>query len=126
LHGQDRRQRSSCRTRRSLAVTGCWYWLRILPYGGCTGSTLPTRVENPAGPPEGAGAARHLLEAVVTECAIADHGLIGDLHTAAWVDPVGSVNWFCCRGLIHPACSARLGAGPGRRAGRRRAVRAGC
>lgn len=32
----------------------------------------------------------------MTEAAISDHGLIGDLQTAALIGRTGSVNWFCC------------------------------
>lgn len=31
----------------------------------------------------------------MAEAAIADHGIIGDLHTAAPVSTDGSVDWFC-------------------------------
>jgi len=29
---------------------------------------------------------------------ISDHGLIGDLQTAALVTTDGAINWFCCPG----------------------------
>jgi GH15 family glucan-1,4-alpha-glucosidase len=34
----------------------------------------------------------------MTEVAIADHGLIGDLQTTALVSTDGSVDWFCLSG----------------------------
>ena len=37
---------------------------------------------------------------------IEDHGLIGDLQTAALVTTDGSIDWFCCPGSTRPACSA--------------------
>jgi hypothetical protein len=38
---------------------------------------------------------------------ISDHGLIGDLQTAALVTTDGAVNWFCCRALTRRASSGR-------------------
>ena len=37
--------------------------------------------------------------------AIDDHGLIGDLQTAALVSTDGTIDWFCAPGSIHPASS---------------------
>jgi hypothetical protein len=36
---------------------------------------------------------------------IADHGLIGDLQTAALVTTTGTIDWFCCRDLTRRAFS---------------------
>ena len=52
----------------------------------------------------------------MTETAIADHGLIGDLQTAALVTTDGSIDWFCCPRFDSPE---RV-----RRPARRRAGRA--
>jgi hypothetical protein len=45
----------------------------------------------------------------------ADHGLIGDLQTAALVAKDGTIDWFACRLMIRRACSPRCWTG--RRAG---------
>ena len=52
--------------------------------------TSPGEGDDHRGPAPRGGVARHLLEAVMTECASADHGLIGDLQTAASVGK----DWF--------------------------------
>ena len=36
---------------------------------------------------------------------ISDHGLIGDLQTAALVTTDGMVDWFCCPRFDSPSCS---------------------
>jgi GH15 family glucan-1,4-alpha-glucosidase len=43
-----------------------------------------------------------------TSPAISDHGLIGDLQTAALVDLEGSVDWFCCPRFDSPSVFASL------------------
>jgi hypothetical protein len=36
---------------------------------------------------------------------IAEHGLVGDLHTVALVGTDGTIDWYCC-----PACEELLAA----------------
>jgi len=44
----------------------------------------------------------------MTEIAIADHGLVGDLQTAALISTDGSVDWFCCPRFDSPSVFGAL------------------
>jgi trehalase-like protein len=39
---------------------------------------------------------------------IADHGLIGDLHTAALVGTDGTIDWYCCPRFDSPSIFAAI------------------
>jgi GH15 family glucan-1,4-alpha-glucosidase len=44
----------------------------------------------------------------VTETAIAEHGIIGDLQTCALVGTDGSVDWYCCPRFDSPSVFGAL------------------
>jgi len=44
----------------------------------------------------------------MTEISIADHGLVGDLQTAALISVDGSVDWFCCPRFDSPSVFGAL------------------
>jgi len=44
----------------------------------------------------------------MTEISIADHGLVGDLQTAALIGTDGSVDWFCCPRFDSPSVFGAL------------------
>jgi GH15 family glucan-1,4-alpha-glucosidase len=39
---------------------------------------------------------------------IADHGLIGDLHSVALVGTNGTIDWYCCPRLDSPSVFASI------------------
>src|SRR5579875_2756833 len=71
--------------------------------GGCTGKPSSTR-PRPAHGRSPAGEER----VVDRYPNISDHGLIGDLQTAALVTTDGTVDWFCCPRFDSPSVFASL------------------
>jgi len=57
----------------------------------------PGEMRGTSGPADGVGMNRYPN--------ISDHGLIGDLQTAALVTTDGTLDWFCCPGSTRPASS---------------------
>src|SRR3954454_8627229 len=47
-------------------------------------------------------------EKAMIETAIAEHGIIGDLQTAALITTDGSVDWFCCPRFDSPSVFGAL------------------
>src|SRR5436305_1812464 len=68
------------------------------------------RVMTPASRPSkvGPAAARGETTGMSNYPPIADHGLIGDLQTAALVTTDGTVDWFCCPRFDSPSIFASL------------------
>src|SRR4051794_13964696 len=68
---------------------------------------------HPVAPPEVRGSGREPGRRcggtpAMLETAIADHGLIGDLQTAALIPTDGSVDWFCCPRFASPSVFGAL------------------
>src|SRR5256886_7535448 len=69
----------------------------------------PMRVMTPSSRPSKVGpAARGETSGMSNYPPIADHGLIGDLQTAALVTTDGTVDWFCCPRFDSPSVFASL------------------
>ncbi|MFF4354819.1 glycoside hydrolase family 15 protein [Streptomyces sp. NPDC001530] len=69
---------------------------------GAAGPAGPGGASGPAGPagPWGAGTLRYLP--------IAEHGLIGDLRSAALVGSNGTIDWYCCPRFDAPSVFASI------------------
>src|SRR3712207_1923995 len=49
-----------------------------------------------------------MTQTATPETAIAEHGIIGDLQTAALITTDGSVDWFCCPRFDSPSVFGAL------------------
>jgi GH15 family glucan-1,4-alpha-glucosidase len=54
------------------------------------------------------GPARQVVPAAARYLPIAEHGLIGDLHTVALVGTDGTIDWYCCPRFDAPSVFAAL------------------